>query len=106
MIPKARSHSPTTRRGRRDCLVGASGAAADDPGGHIVVVEAVNAQFPAVPGLKSIDRLRRRRNQAEYPEPASYDSVTTEEAHDAVAIAGECLETAARLIEAPQLGVF
>jgi HEPN domain len=75
-------------------------------GGHIVVVEAVNAQFPAVPGLKSIDRLRRRRNQAEYPEPASYDPVTTEEANDAVVVAGECLETATRLIEAPQLGVF
>lgn len=75
-------------------------------GGHIVVVEAVNAQFPAVPGLKSIDRLRRRRNQAEYPAPASYDPVTTEEANDAVTVAGECIETAARLIDAPQLGVF
>ncbi len=61
-------------------------------GGHIVVVEAVNAQFPSVPGLKSIDRLRRRRNQAEYPEPASYDPVTTDEANDAAAVAGECLE--------------
>ena len=75
-------------------------------GGHIVVVEAVNAQFPAVPGLKSIDRLRRRRNQAEYPEPASYDPVTTDEANDAVAVASECLETAERLIGVPQLGVF
>ncbi len=75
-------------------------------GGHIVVVEAVNAQFPAVPGLKSIDRLRRRRNQAEYPEPASYDPVTTDEANDAAAVAGECLETAERLIGAPQLGIF
>ncbi len=70
------------------------------------MVEAVNAQFPAVPGLKSIDRLRRRRNQAEYPEPASYDPVTTDEANDAVTVASECLETAERLIGAPQLGVF
>ena len=70
------------------------------------MVEAVNAQFPAVPGLKSIDRLRRRPNQAEYPEPASYDPVTTDEANDAVAVASECLETAERLIGAPQLGVF
>jgi hypothetical protein len=40
-------------------------------GGHIVVVEAMNAQFPGVAGLKSIDRLRRRRNQAEYPTPST-----------------------------------
>jgi hypothetical protein len=33
---------------------------------HIGVVEAINAQFPGVDGLRSIDRLRRRRNQAEY----------------------------------------
>lgn len=75
-------------------------------GGHISVIEAVNAQFPAVPGLKSIDRLRRRRNQAEYPEPTNYDPVTTEEANDAIAVAEDCLTTATRLLEAPQLGVF
>ena len=45
-------------------------------GGHIVIVEAVNAQFPGVAGLKSIDRLRRRRNQAEYPDPQHYDPIT------------------------------
>jgi hypothetical protein len=75
-------------------------------GGHVVVVEAVNAQFPAVPGLKSIDRLRRRRNQCEYPEPATYDPVTTAEVEDAIGVAQACLETAARLTDAPQLGVF
>lgn len=42
-------------------------------GGHIVIVEAMNAQFPGVAGLKSIDRIRRRRNQAEYPDPQHYD---------------------------------
>lgn len=36
-------------------------------GGHIAVVDAMRAQFPGVPGLTSLDRLRRRRNQAEYP---------------------------------------
>jgi hypothetical protein len=35
-------------------------------GGHIAVVEAMRAQFPRVPGLTSLDRLRRRRNQAGY----------------------------------------
>jgi hypothetical protein len=38
-------------------------------GGHIVVVDITRAQFPGVPGLTSLDRLRRRRNQAEYPDP-------------------------------------
>jgi HEPN domain-containing protein len=75
-------------------------------GGHIVIVETVTAQFPSVPGLKSIDRLRRRRNQSEYPEPSTYDPVTTEEADEAIVVAGECISTATRLIEAPQLGIF
>jgi HEPN domain-containing protein len=75
-------------------------------GGHIVIVEAMNAQFPGVAGLKSIDRLRRRRNQAEYPDPSSYDPVTAEESEDAVTVAGECIEAATRLVAAPQLGVF
>jgi hypothetical protein len=33
-------------------------------GGHLAVVEIMRAQFPGVPGLTSLDRLRRRRNQA------------------------------------------
>jgi hypothetical protein len=37
-------------------------------GGHLAVVDAINARFPGVAGLKSLDRLRRRRNQAEYPD--------------------------------------
>lgn len=72
----------------------------------LTVEEAINAQFPAVGGLKSIDRLRRRRNQAEYPDPRNYDTVNAEEADDAVAIAIACLDAADRLIAAPQLGLF
>lgn len=75
-------------------------------GGHIAVVETVNAQFPNVTGLKSIDRLRRRRNQAEYPEPSNYDPVTPDEADEAVAVARECADAAARLLAVPQLGVY
>jgi uncharacterized protein (UPF0332 family) len=75
-------------------------------GGHIVVVEAMNAQFPGVAGLKSIDRIRRRRNQAEYPDPQSYDPITSDEVHDAIDAARACLTAAEKLITAPQLGVF
>jgi hypothetical protein len=75
-------------------------------GGHIVVVEAVEAQFPGVPGLKSLDRLRRRRNQAEYPDPAGYDPVTLDEAHEAIAVAGSAVASSRRLIEQPEIGLF
>jgi hypothetical protein len=75
-------------------------------GGHIAVVEATSAQFPGVGGLKSIDRLRRRRNQGEYPDPAGYDPITAQEATDAVATAGTTIDAVRRLLAAPQLGVF
>lgn len=75
-------------------------------GGHIAIVEAIGGQFPGVGGLKSIDRLRRRRNQAEYPDPHNYDAVSIDEAHDAIAVARACLDAAEKLIAAPQLGLF
>jgi hypothetical protein len=75
-------------------------------GGHIVVVEAIRAQFPGVGGLKSLDRLRRRRNQGEYPDPNGYDPITPEEAAEAVTVAEATIDAARRLLEAPQLGVF
>lgn len=75
-------------------------------GGHIVIVEAVNAQFPGVAGLKSVDRLRRRRNQAEYPDPQHYDPITADEVDDAIEVARACLTAADKLITAPQLGIF
>lgn len=87
-------------------LLAHQGLRATTAGGHIVIVEAMNAQFPGVAGLKSIDRLRRRRNQAEYPDPSSYDPVTTEESEDALTVAVDCIEAANRLVAAPQLGVF
>ena len=33
-------------------------------GGYIAVVEVMRAQFPGAPGLASLDRFRKRRNQA------------------------------------------
>jgi len=58
-----------------------------------------------VDGLKSIDRLRRRRNQAEYPDPQNYDPVTPAEVHDAIAAAHAALDAAGKLIGVPQLGI-
>lgn len=87
-------------------LLAHQGLRATTTGGHIVIVEAMNAQFPGVAGLKSIDRLRRRRNQAEYPDPSNYDPVTTEESEDALTVATDCIGAASRLVAAAQLGVF
>lgn len=75
-------------------------------GGHIAVVEATQAQFPDVPGLRSIDRMRRRRNQAEYPDPAGYDPLTKEEASEAAGVAEQAVASAVKLLDLPQLGVF
>ena len=45
------------------------GLRATSRGGHIAVLDAVSAQLDPPPGrvLRPFDRLRRRRNQAEYP---------------------------------------
>ena len=75
-------------------------------GGHLAVVESVRAQFPGVPGLTSLDRIRRRRNQAEYPDPAGYDPITTEEATECIQVAVSCVASAERLLELDELGVF
>ena len=75
-------------------------------GGHLAVVDVMRAQFPGVPGLMSLDRLRRRRNQAEYPDPAGYDSITTEEADEAIQVAATCIASVERLLELDELGVF
>lgn len=75
-------------------------------GGHLAVVDAIRAQFPGVPGLTSLDRLRRRRNRAEYPDPSSYDPITPDEADDAIKVAGDCVTSAEQLLALDELGVF
>lgn len=75
-------------------------------GGHLVVVDAMRAQFPDVAGLSSLDRLRRRRNQAEYPDPRSYDPVVGPEVEDALLVAATCLASATRLVAERELGAF
>ena len=75
-------------------------------GGHFVVIEAIRAQFPKVPGLSSLDRLRRRRNQAEYPDPRGYDPISSDEASDAINVACDCIASAEKLLVLDELGVF
>jgi hypothetical protein len=87
-------------------VLGHQGLRPTSAGGHITVVDAMSAQFPGVPGLTSLDRLRRRRNQTEYPEPRSYDPVTATEVTDAIRVASDCLATAQRLLTMDKLGIF
>lgn len=75
-------------------------------GGHIAVVDVIRAQFPGVPGLASLDRLRRRRNQAEYPDPKGYDPVTAAEAEEAIEAAVKCILSVERLLQLDELGLF
>ncbi len=75
-------------------------------GGHIAVVDAIRARFPGVPGLTSLDRLRRRRNQAEYPGFQSDDPIASDEAAGAIEAARQCLASATKLLELDQLGIF
>lgn len=75
-------------------------------GGHVAVVDAVEAQFPGVPGFASLDRVRRRRNQGEYPDPARYDAITMDEARDAIEVATGAIQAARTLIARSELGLF
>ena len=59
----------------------------------------MRAQFPGVPGLTSLDRLRRRRNQAEYPDPTGYNPIAAEEASEAIQVAVDGIASAERLLE-------
>jgi hypothetical protein len=75
-------------------------------GGRMAVVEVMRAQFPGVPGLISLDRLRRRRNQAEYPDPKGYDPITVAEAQEVTDTAAKCISSTERLLRLDELGVF
>lgn len=75
-------------------------------GGHVAVVDAVEAQFPGAPGFTSLDRVRRRRNQGEYPDPARYDAITIDEARDAIDVASAAIQAARTLIARSELGLF
>lgn len=87
-------------------LLAAQGLRPTTSGGHLAVVYAIEAQFPDVPGLASLDRLRRRRNETEYPDSRRASFLTGDEVDDALARAGEAVASADRLLASGRLGVF
>jgi hypothetical protein len=87
---------------RKSCaaLLQAQGLRPTSRGGHIAVREAVLAQFGALSGghvLRPFDRLRRRRNEMEYPSGES--AMDDDEISEALTRAEQMVEFAEKLID-------
>lgn len=87
-------------------LLQVQGLRGTSKGGHVAITEATRAQFGnslVGPAFRHLDRMRRRRNQIEYPSVAS-DRVTESELTAARTQAHEVVGVAERLLE--QLSPF
>jgi hypothetical protein len=76
-------------------LLAVQGLRATSRGGHVAAQEAVQAQFGGAGGHRAFGafgRLRRRRNDSEYPN-ADSPTITRDDADD-------CLQTAAAILDA------
>lgn len=87
---------------RKACaaLLQAQGLRPTSRGGHVVLRDAVIAQFAGLTGgqvLRSFDRLRRRRNEIEYPNSVS--SLDLEELDEAMERTSEILDFAEKLTD-------
>lgn len=92
---------------RKSCaaLLEAQGLRATSRGGHVAVRDAVVAQFASLTGgdaLRSFDRLRRRRNDIEYPDGDS--GVDVDEVDEARERADAIVAYAEKVIE--NLAIF
>jgi hypothetical protein len=81
------------------------GLRATSRGGHIAVRDAVSAQLDPPLGtvLRPFDRLRRRRNQAEYPS-AEHPGVEAEDVERDIPKVEQILEVAAKVVD--QMGPY
>ena len=89
-------------------LLATQGLRATSRGGHIAVVDTVRAQFNdrgGLPVFGQINRLRRRRNDTEYPS-ATTPGVTPEEAAQALGIAQDTIEAAHKLLDSGRLDTY
>lgn len=86
-------------------LLQAQGLRPTSKGGHVAVKDAVRAQFADLTGgevLRSLDRLRRRRNEMEYPSVES--AIDTEELDEAIQRSVAIVEFSSKLV--PELPVY
>jgi hypothetical protein len=81
------------------------GLRATSRGGHIAVRDAVSAQLDPPLGtvLRPFDRLRRRRNQAEYPS-AEHPGVEAEDVERDIPKVEQIIEVAAKVLD--QMGPY
>ncbi len=89
-------------------LLAIQGLRATTRGGHIAVIDAVRAQFNDRGGVEvfgKLNRLRRRRNDSEYPS-ADSPGVTRDDARDALETARTTIAAAQNLIDSGRLDPF
>jgi len=89
-------------------LLAVQGLRATSRGGHIAVIDAVRTQFNDRGGVAvfgQINRLRRRRNDTEYPSSTT-PGVTTDEATQACDVAREAISSARKLLDSGRLSEF
>ncbi|MDZ4825588.1 MAG: hypothetical protein SGJ13_03885 [Actinomycetota bacterium] len=89
-------------------LLAVQGLRATTRGGHIAVIEATREQFNDRSGVAvfgQINRLRRRRNDTEYPDVGT-PGVTTAEAEQALAVAHDAIGAAHTLLGTGRLEPF
>lgn len=84
-------------------LLAAQGLRVTTRGGHRAAAEAVAAQFDGT--FDRLDRMRRRRHDAEYPDVETPE-VTCDDAHDGIAVAEQAHGAASGLLGSGRLGVF
>lgn len=76
------------------------GLRATSRGGHLAMIEAVRAQLDPPMGaiLRRFNRMRMRRNEAEYP-PAEAPELTPDDVQEDEGKAKQIIELAARLLD-------
>ena len=84
-------------------LLAAQGLRGTTDGGHRAIAAAAAAQFDGT--FDRLERMRRRRNAAEYPD-IDTPEVTEDDARDAIDAAQRMYDAAVGIINSGNLGVF
>lgn len=80
-------------------LLAVQGLRATSRGGHIAIQESAAAQFGAsVQAFKSYGRIRRARNDFEYPDSSTQGS-TVEDVQDAISVATQARDAAVTIVD-------
>ena len=95
---------------RKACtaLLAYQGLRATHDGGHVIVFDAVEAQFNGPRGhraFSNLQRFRQMRNSAEYPE-AGVAPAVIEDVEDCIERTEQVLEASRKLLESGQLSEF